>query len=158
MPNTEPEWEPFSHALAAAGALNRSLVPLRQDREATVRVLGEALQTFETRDEALLLLAALGTDITEALVSPLLRTALRIRDTLRVRQLLGRLPHSAAEAAIPPAVRKLLDEASDSDDYRRMAELLDHLGLDAALHDLCIRARDSIDEEMREVAEDFDGE
>ncbi|MEV5988676.1 hypothetical protein AB0L85_27320 [Streptomyces sp. NPDC052051] len=36
-----------------------------------------------------------------------------------------------------------------------MAELLDHLGLDAALRDLCVQARDSIDEEMRKVAEDF---
>ncbi|MGW7520434.1 hypothetical protein ACWGJ2_33125 [Streptomyces sp. NPDC054796] len=158
MSNTEPEREPFSHALAAAGALNRSLVPLRQDREATARVLGEALKTFETRDEALLLLAALGTDITEALIPPLLRTALRVRDTLRVRQVLGRLPHSVAETAVPPAVRKLLDEAVESDDYRRMAELLDYLGLDAALRDLCVRARESIDEEIREVAEDFGDE
>jgi hypothetical protein len=155
--STEPTWEPFSHALAAADSLNRSLVLLRQDREATVRALREALKTFETRDEALLLLAALGTGITEALVSPLLRTALRVRDTLRVRQLLGRLPHSAAEAAVPPAVRKLLDEAPESDNYRRMAELLDHLGLDSALRDLCVRARESIDEEIREVAEDFGG-
>ncbi|MEV5707997.1 hypothetical protein [Actinoallomurus sp. NPDC052274] len=120
-----------------------------------MRALGEALKTFETRDEALLLLETLGTDITEALVPPLLRAALRVRDTLLVRQLLGRLPNSAAEAAVPLAVRKLLDEAAEGDDYRRMAELLDHLGLDAALRDLCVRARDSIDEEIREVAEDF---
>jgi len=153
--NTEPEWESFSDALAAAGALSRSLVPLRQDGEAAVRALGEALKAFETRDEALLLLAALDTDITEALVPSLLRTALRVRDTLRLRQVLGRLPHSAAEAAVPPAVRKLLGEGAESDDYRRMAELLDHLGLDAALRDLCVRACDSVDEEIREVAEDF---
>ncbi|MCN9241349.1 hypothetical protein NGF19_11200 [Streptomyces sp. RY43-2] len=51
---------------------------------------------------------------------------------------------------------KLPDEAAEGDDYRCMAELLDHLGLDAALRDLCVRARDdSVDEGIRKAAEDF---
>ncbi|MGP3991652.1 hypothetical protein [Streptomyces sp. 3N207] len=158
MPNTGPEWEPFSAALAAADALDRSLVPLRQDRESTSRALGEALKRLDTRDDALLLLATLDTDITEALLVPLLRAALRVRDTLTVRHLLGRLPRSTAEAAVPSAVWALLDETEDGDDYRRMAEMLDHLGLDTALRDLTVRAHESTDEEVREVAADFGSE
>ncbi|GAA2288406.1 hypothetical protein GCM10010402_52990 [Actinomadura luteofluorescens] len=68
---------------------------------------------------------------------------------------MGRLTWSEAKEIVPPAVWRLLDDAGDGDDFRRMAELLDHLGLYEALQELCARAGVSTDDDVREVAEDF---
>jgi hypothetical protein len=45
----------------------------------------------------------------------------------------------------------------DYDVYRRLAELLSHLGLHEALQELRRRAAASNDPDIREVAEDFTG-
>lgn len=145
----------FTEALETARRLNRALGPLRIDREGTKDRLRSALLQPEQEVEAILLLGNLGTEATKALIDVLLGHALRVRYTLLIRNLLGRLAWSEAKEIVPPAVWRLLDTADEGDDYRRMAELLDHLGLDEALQELCARASDSIDEDVREVAGDF---
>ncbi|WP_433136878.1 hypothetical protein ACQPZ8_32755 [Actinomadura nitritigenes] len=153
--NTHADNDAFVEALAAADRLNRALSPLRIDREGTQEQLRSALRRPEEAVRAILLLETLGTAPTKALVDDLLVVALQERRTMLIRKLLGRLPWREAKEIVPPAVRRLLDDADDSDDYRRMAELLYHLGLDEALQELCARAEDSIDPDVREVAADF---
>lgn len=145
----------FAEALEAAGHLNRALGPLRIDRDGTKSRLRAALRQPEQEVEAILLLETLSTEQTRALIDVLLNHALRVRHTLLIRNLLGRLTWSEAKEIVPPAVWRLLDDAGDGDDFRRMAELLDHLGLYEALQELCARAGVSTDDDVREVAEDF---
>jgi len=57
---------------------------------------------------------------------------------------------------LPQKVLARLDHA-DNDEYRRLAELLDHLLADDALRELVKRAKTSADPDTREVAEDFSG-
>ncbi|OIV37970.1 hypothetical protein BIV57_08295 [Mangrovactinospora gilvigrisea] len=151
----DTSWPPLVDASAAAEALERALVPLRLAREETVARLRTALADLDRRREALAILGQLSTGFTERLLAELLAAGLADRDTVRVRNLLGRLPHGDARRLVPDGVRRLLAAEPDGDAYRRMAELLDHLGLDDALRTLCREARDSIDPEVREVAEDF---
>ncbi|MCP9948064.1 hypothetical protein [Actinomadura madurae] len=145
----------FTKALEAADQLNRALGPLRMDREGTKDRLRSALREPEQEVQAILLLQTLSVELTKALIDIVLEHALRDRYTLLIRNLLGRLAWSEAREIVPPAVWRLLDNATDGDDFRRMAELLDHLGLYEALQELCVRASDSIDEDVREVAGDF---
>ncbi|WP_433253011.1 hypothetical protein [Actinomadura nitritigenes] len=152
--NAHADDDAFAEALAAADRLNRALSPLRIDREGTQEQLRSALRRPEQAVRAILL-ETLGTAPTKALVDDLLVLALQVRHTVLIRNLLGRLPWREAKEIVPPAVRRLLDDADDSDDYRRMAELLYHLGLDEALQELCARAEDSIDPDVREVAADL---
>lgn len=149
-----PSWEPWSRAAEAAEGLQRALVDLRLNEANTVRAIDAALSGPLRRD-VLTILQALSPRYSIASLDALLRAALSIRDTLTVRELLARLPHTEAEANIPSAVWRLLDQEDDGDAYRRMAELLDHLGLNVALKELCRRAYDHIDPDVREVADDF---
>jgi hypothetical protein len=155
MTKSESLWRPWFAAVGAAEALEQSLTDLRLNREATIESARSALMHVDQRREALLLLGCLGTDLTAELTDSLLRVALSDRDTVRVRNLLGRLPRKENTELVPNAVWQLLDKVDDGDAYRRMAELLHHLGLDEALRDLCARARESIDPDIREVAEAF---
>jgi hypothetical protein len=154
--NAHADDDAFAEALAAADRLNRALSPLRIDQEGTQEQLRTALRRPEEAVRAILLLETLGTTPTKALVDDLLVLALQERRTMLIRNLLGRLPWREAKEIVPPAVRRLLDDdMDDSDAYRRMAELLYHLDLDEALHELCARAEDSIDPDVREIAADF---
>lgn len=153
--NAPGDRDAFSEALEAADRLNRALGPLRIDREGAKDRLRSALRQPEQEVQAILLLDTLSTEPTKGLIDVLLDHALRDRYTVLIRNLLGRLAWSEAKEIVPPAVWRLLDKADEGDDYRRMAELLDHLGLHEALQELCVRASDSIDEDVREVAGDF---
>lgn len=148
----------LSAALKIAEDLDRSLIDVRADlrtnREETLADLRKALMGVERR-EAFILLGCLNTDITIELVDRLLVVALSLADTLRVRNLLGRLPDDELKKVVPNAVWRFLGSRDEGDAYRRMAELLEHLGLKEDLQDLCVRARDSIDPDIREVAEDY---
>jgi len=103
----------------------------------------------------LLMLGLLDTDYSEALVDQLVSASLSHRNALRVRQILGRLPHDQAERIVPPAVWRQLHQTDDYDAYRRMAELLSHLGLYGALGELSAEALKSSDPDIREVGDDF---
>lgn len=154
--NADAERDAFAEALDAADKLNGALGPLRVNEERAVERLRTELSRPGQEVQVMFLLTALDPEPTKALVDDLLDHALREGYTLQIRHLLGRLEWSEAREIVPPAVWRLLADTDDSDDYRRMAELLDHLGLNEALHELCTRARESGDEEMRSVAEDFE--
>ena len=149
------QWHPWESASQAAEALQITMSDLRTNSETAIDCLRSALTDFSARDPALTVLGILSTDYTVKLIDDLVVVALRTRYTLQIRNLLGRLAYQQAEALVPLAVWRLLEAESDGDAYRRMAELLDHLGLKDALDQLFIQARNSIDEDAREMAEDF---
>lgn len=146
------EW---SAALAAARSLSVSAVGLRSNREPVLNLIRTALRGVSDRIEALTLLGYLDSDFTLEVLPELVQVALSHRDALRVRQVLGRLSYDEAESEVPPAVWSLLAITNDDDAYRRMAELLRHLGLSAALVALLAKAAVDPDPMVREVAADF---
>ncbi len=97
----------------------------------------------------MLMLGLLETDYSAALVDRLVSASLSHRNALRVRQVLGRLPHDQAKRIVPPAVWRQLQETGDYDAYRRMAELLSHLGLRGALRQLSAQALKNSDPTSR---------
>jgi hypothetical protein len=147
--------EGWTQALDAARALTASLRALLVDRDSAIASMRVALLDPVQRTEAMTVLGQLAADYTEAVLPELMIAALSHRDTHRVRRLLGQLPCRAAARSVPAAVWRQLAETPDDDAYRRMAELLDHLGLADALATLVSRAENSSDEAMREIAEDF---
>jgi hypothetical protein len=76
------------------------------------------------------------------------------RHALLARQLIGGLPHGEVEDRVPGVVRRRLAQA-DEDEYRRLAELLVHLGLRDLLDELVSKALASANRYVREVGEDF---
>jgi hypothetical protein len=106
------------------------------------------------RRATLVLLALLDPEQTASVIGHIVPLAASDRDALLVRELLGRLPWHRLRQHVPPVVDMLLDEADDHD-YRRYAELLDHLGLFDALEELRARASESSDAGIREVAEEY---
>lgn len=155
VPEPGEPWPPWEAATASVEALESTLLPLRLDEEATARSIEAALGALSTRREAFSILGLLDTRYTVDLLDQILRNGLADRDVLRVRHLLGRLPYSVAAEVVPRSVEKLLQSEGDAQAYRRMAELLDHLGLPDALDQLRAQAVDSIDPDVREVWEDY---
>jgi hypothetical protein len=155
----EPEADPaFSRALEMAGELYTATWPLNADRSTTLYRLRKALTNPTKNRLALLLMQVLHTDFTVALADVLTRRALSTRDTYLVRHLFARLPRDEAVGVVPNAVWRQLAETDDCDAYRRMAELLDHLGLDHALQQLAEAAAASDDPETREVGKEYGAE
>ncbi|MFD6108177.1 hypothetical protein ACFWFQ_36615 [Nocardia salmonicida] len=140
---------------ADAQQFSVQLKRLRMDSGFAIEILDSALRRIDHRDQALLLLSCLGTDVTVGMLDSLLRVGLNSRDALQVRHLIGRLSYAQAVTLVPPAVDRLLEIEADGESFRRMAELLDHLGTRAALDKLCSLAYDSADADVREVASDF---
>jgi hypothetical protein len=135
---------------------------LQSDYPGVLELLRRALRSPEDETAALLMLGLLETDYSEAFVDQLVGASLSHRNALRVRQILGRLPYDQTERIVPPAVWRLLQEEADRgeadyDAYRRMAELLSHLGLRGALSQLSAQALESSDPDIREVGEDYAG-
>jgi hypothetical protein len=118
-------------------------------------LLTDALNGAVERRKALLLLSYLDASYTLALADLLVERALSHRDALLVRQLFGRLEHYQIVDTVPAAVLRLLDEIGDDDAYRRMAELLQHLGLTSALNLIIDRALASNDIYVREVGAEY---
>jgi hypothetical protein len=104
---------------------------------------------------ALEFLAALPDDV-PAMLDRLIELSLSHRWALAARQAIapawraGRLPD------LPPKVFARLNRADD-DEYRRLAELLEHLQAWDALRELVKRARTSADPDIREIADDYAG-
>jgi hypothetical protein len=134
--------------LLAAAALERE--PDRLTAE-----LRDALRSGVDRRDALFLLGVLDLQYTSDLVPEVVRAALSHGDADVARRTLGALDADEAAELVPPAVRAVLAAEPDDDAYRRMAELLDHLGLADALAELCEAAAASEDPDVQEVAEDF---
>jgi hypothetical protein len=149
--------EPWQQALGAVRALLQAMTALQSDYPGTLELLRRALRNPEEETAALMVLGLLETDYSGALVDQLVSASLSHRNALRVRQILGRLPHGQTVRVVPPAVWRQLKETGDYDAYRRMAELLSHLGLRGALSQLSAEALKSSDPDIREVGEDFAG-
>jgi hypothetical protein len=145
----------WREAVDAAATLRSVAGALERDETQTVESLRKALHGLTGRGAAIVLLGHLDQAIVRALVGDVVGLALSHRHALEARQILGRLSYADAADRVPPAVWRQLEQTPDDDAYRRMAELLDHLGLDGALEELCRRAADSDDKDIREVAADF---
>jgi broad specificity phosphatase PhoE len=144
-----------SKAAEAADALLAAAAEARLHRASTLAVIKSSLRRATGRARTLTLLSHLGSDFTAEVIPELVEVTLSHRDALRARELLGQLPYDEAARLVPPAVWDLLTEEDDYDAYRRMAELLRHLGLSDTLQELCRQAAASDDPDVREVAEDF---
>jgi len=145
----------WQRAVSDIDALAATVRILQQDRATTLARLQEALRDIQERMAALHLLSFLDADYVIALTDTLVSLSLSHGDALAVREVLGGLPHDKAVRTVPAAIWKQLGETDDDDAYRRLAELLRHLGLGTALRELCERALASDDPAVREVAEDF---
>ena len=146
--------DPWPAVLDLAGQLYRAANAVARDQSAAVSRLRAELVTGHRR-LALLLLPALHTDLTVALADILITYALSHRDALLVRQLFARLPRHEAVSVVPPAVWAQLGRTDDEDAYRRLAELLDYLGLEDALRELVAQALASDDPAVREIGEEL---
>jgi hypothetical protein len=142
-------------ALTASDSLLVDAAAARRHRTSALAVIKSALRSATGRARALTLLTNLGSDFISEVVRELVEVALSHGYALSARELLGQLSFDEAARAVPPAVSAQLAETDDDDAYRRMAELLSHLGLASALQDLCRHAAASEDADVREVAEDF---
>src|ERR1700722_590294 len=151
----EDSRESWQRAIDALMVLGAAIGALQADYPGTLESLRRALCVLEDEPAALLLLGLLDSEYAAALVDELVSASLSHRNALRVRLILGWLPHDQAERTVPLAVWRQLQKTSDYDAYRRMAELLSHLGLREALSRLSARALASSDPDIREVGEDF---
>lgn len=115
---------------------------------------GRLSRADERRFDALWVLSGLPWPYTAALVDVVVDLAVSHGFAGECRQLLGRMPFRVALDALPAIVAARLDGA-DYDEVRRLAELLEHVGLRDALAELCRRASESDDPDVREVAKDF---
>lgn len=149
------EPETWHRALAAASALNQATAAFRAHPSEALALLSAGLNDVIQVRRTLLLLSYLGPDYIVALADSLVDIAQSHRDALLVRQIFGRLRRDQAEAVVPPAVWRLLGDNDDDEAYRRMAELLYHLGLTDALRQLTRRALASEDPNMRDVGLEF---
>ncbi|GGN44634.1 hypothetical protein FHR83_004542 [Actinoplanes campanulatus] len=151
--------EPIPAVVSTAGkeiaALSGALGRLVHDHDGTVDAVRDALADPYTRRQTLFVLSQLDASFTVALIRPVVEASLSDRDALLARQVVARLPFTAYASAVPDIVVELLGDADDGV-FRRLAELLDHLGLYPALRRLTEIARRSDDPDIREVGEDFE--
>jgi hypothetical protein len=142
-------------AMSAAKELVIAAADLERHPAESVSALREAFGSFRTRGLALLVLLNLDATFTLELFDEVLSASFSDRHALLARQVLGILPRQALEddlAARLPVLLKDHDEVV----FRRLAELLQHLGLTTALGMLVLRASGSASEYIRDIAEDFE--
>jgi hypothetical protein len=155
--NTQPQSESSSGWDAALEALVRvstSLEELSSRADVATRLRAGLLNPTERRP-TLLILGLMDTRHTAQVADQVVEAAESHRNARLARELLGRLPRNELQALIPPLVSARLEQADD-DAYRRLAELLVHLGLKEALDELRARAASSHDPSVREIAVDFE--
>jgi hypothetical protein len=133
----------------AAKELTWAMAEMDTDAIVTREALRQALDSTGDETAAIMALGWLDVAYSEALVDELVGVALSHRSALRGRELLGRHPYAQAGRIVPSAVWRLLQEANDYDAYRRMAELLSHLGLNTALSELCDQAGHVVEGNLR---------
>jgi hypothetical protein len=144
---------------AALLAHTRELIPLRAaairvDRNSLVDAARASLRNLQENRRGLEALAYLDPGFTLDLLEDVLDRAESPRDAGLAKQVLGRLPRATLAQPLHDAVARRLDRADD-DQYRRLAELLRHLGFTDTLQALVDRALQSADGNIREVGEDF---
>jgi hypothetical protein len=149
------EPETWHRALQSASALNQATAAFRAHPSEALALLSAGLNDGAQARRTLLLLSYLDPGYIVALADRLVYCAERHRDALLVRQIFGRLRHDHAEDLVPLAVWRHLGDREDDEAYRRMAELLYHLGLTDALRQITRRALASEDPNMRDVGLEF---
>jgi hypothetical protein len=112
------------------------------------------LAEVSSRRRALILLLLVDVSTTCTLAPELVELSVSHANADIIRQILGRVARSELEEVIGPIVNNRLGQADD-DEYRRLAELLDHLGMGKSLALLVTSANRSADPDIREVGEDF---
>lgn len=145
---------PLDAALKAAIELHQLAARVEQDAGAD-EALRARLADPETRRPALMLLASMPTRRSLAVAGQLLEASESHRDAVIARELLGRVRRDELERTIAPLILARLHDADD-DAFRRLAELVRHLGLDDTLAELRVRAERSENPAIREVADDFE--
>jgi hypothetical protein len=93
-------------------------------------------------------------ELTIELVEDVVKASTSHRDAMLAREVLARLPYQTGLRHVAPVVARSARQA-DSEDLRRYAELLDHLGLAEALSELAALALQSDDLDVREIGEDY---
>ena len=121
-------------------------------------ILIEALGEFRGQRTALKLLHNTSVEIRHAALPALFPLALVSHSLLlEVRRVITSLPREILDQELPPLVTAVLyDESSDYEAYRRLAELLRETGHTDLLRQLVAAARRSKDEDILEVADDFE--
>jgi len=144
----------WRRAVAASTALSDAARELQTDYPTTYETLRRELHGTE-QTTVLFLLRYLDVDYTVALLDDLVAMSISARHAVRVRENLGRLPHTDAAHLVPAAVWRQIAKTNDDETYLMLAKLLEDLGLTDALHELLRRARASDDPNIREVADDY---
>ncbi|GIE85766.1 hypothetical protein [Actinoplanes regularis] len=126
----------YQHAKSRTGIIAQALNGSRWDQ-------GVALE----------FLAVLPEDV-PAVLDRLIELSLSHGWALAARQAIAPAWRTGRLGELPQKVMALLDHA-DEDEYRRLAELLDHIQARDVLRELVNRAKTSADPDIREVAEDF---
>ena len=134
-------------------AHTRELIPLRAaaihvDRNSLVDAVRASLRNLQESRRGLEALAYLDPGFTLDLLEDVLDRAESPRDAGLAKQALGRLQRATLAQPLHDAVVRRLDRADD-DQYRRLAELLRHLGLAVTLQSLVDRALQSGDRHIR---------
>jgi hypothetical protein len=127
---------------------------IRVDQNSLLDAARASLRNLYDSPTALKALMYLDPGVTLALLEDVIDRAESQRDALIARQALGRISRDTLAQPLGAAVARRLDRADD-DQYRRLAELLRHLGLADTLQALVDRALQSADSNIREVGEDF---
>ena len=140
--------------VAADQQLARVRAEFYQDAEARHEVLLAALQGSNWDcGAALAYLEALPDDVPE-LLDQLVEHAMSHRWALAARRAIA----AGWSEKVAPVLRQIIERrlgTADPDDYRRIAELLLHLGEREGLRMLVESARKKDDPDIREVADDF---
>lgn len=143
---------------SAIAAVRKLLVAVGElqamDRASLTELVEVELANAANRDLTLVILANLEPDVTKSVLAILVPLACSDRYAMRVRQILGRVDRATLESHVPAIVDGVLDDA-DELGYRRIAELLAHLGLSAALERLRQRAAQSDNVGIQEIDQDF---
>ncbi|WP_149260555.1 hypothetical protein [Actinomadura sp. K4S16] len=153
-PSDRELWEAF---VQAERELHRRQAAFFQDVQDRLEILRAALT--EGGWEQATALSFLGTFSGDGqeLLPQLVALSMSDALALAARRAIGRIPRDRLEPLLAPLIMDELDSA-DCDDFRRLAELLAHIGAWRLLEQLVHRARANGDPDFREVAEDFTDE
>lgn len=149
-----PDDRMWTALVASAQEHARVRAEFHQRAAAPANVLGRALANHGwDRSTALEFLADFSDDV-PVLLDQLLDISLSHGWALAARQAIDSAWRAGLVPELPEKVLAMLDRA-DGDEYRRLAELLEHVQAWKALNELVRRAAASADPEIAEVAGDF---
>lgn len=125
------------------------------DRTAMTALISKSLGAVETKRSGLQALLMVDPYLTLEVLDQVVAIAAQShRDALLARQVVGRLDRDTVREQLRSIILNRLGEADD-DEYRRLAELLRHIGDASTLDELTARALASTDPKIREVGDDF---